>query len=387
MTLQAIIKDNPHSRVFVFIRMECDTEMHKLPPLASLLLPKLGCRPVSSNYLLPVSAFTVVSRLCSLSVHPPPLPHTPARQMPSVFHYELISSTYNPFNTCAIMERHNPIQPSVTLCWWSSGPPITTARHPTKSTTSSDPHNNLELSPPWVMAKPRVRGGKMCCKVSQLESGESPFKLWCWRRLWRGPWTAGRSNQSILGDINPEYSLKGLMLQLKLQYFGHLMWRAYSLERPWCWERLKSGGKEGNRGSNGWMASPTWWMWIWANSGRPWRTGRTGVLIVDNNWATEQEKHLCAKLIIPLLRQMGLLSRSCKCEHARSAGHVHPGSWGWGEHPFPQVLSWRGLTRKGSRGKVFVSVLLRQSASETDQALSSHLNNLGSKYRAVMDKM
>ena len=57
------------------------------------------------------------------------------------------------------------------------------------------------------------------------------FKLWCWRRLLRVPWTAGRSNQSILKEINPEYSLEGLMLKLKLQYFGHLMQRADSLEK------------------------------------------------------------------------------------------------------------------------------------------------------------
>ena len=57
------------------------------------------------------------------------------------------------------------------------------------------------------------------------------FKLWCWRRLLRVPWTARRSNQSILKEISPEYSLEGLMLKLKLQYFGHLMWRTYSLEK------------------------------------------------------------------------------------------------------------------------------------------------------------
>ena len=56
------------------------------------------------------------------------------------------------------------------------------------------------------------------------------FKLWCWRWLLRVPWTARRSNQSILKEINPEYSLEGLMLKLKLQYFGHLMWRADSLK-------------------------------------------------------------------------------------------------------------------------------------------------------------
>ena len=70
------------------------------------------------------------------------------------------------------------------------------------------------------------------------------FELWCWRRLLRVSWTASRSNQSIL-EIKPEYSLEGLML--KLQYFGHLMQRADSLEKPWCWERLKAGGEGGQQ--------------------------------------------------------------------------------------------------------------------------------------------
>ena len=61
------------------------------------------------------------------------------------------------------------------------------------------------------------------------------FELWCWRRLFRVPWTARRSNQSILKEINREYSLEGLMLKLKLQYFGHLMHSADSLKRPQCW--------------------------------------------------------------------------------------------------------------------------------------------------------
>ena len=72
------------------------------------------------------------------------------------------------------------------------------------------------------------------------------FELWCWRRLLRVPWTARRSNQSILKEINPEYSLEGLILKLKLQFFGHLIRRIDSLER--CWERLKAKGKEGGRG-------------------------------------------------------------------------------------------------------------------------------------------
>ena len=103
-------------------------------------------------------------------------------------------------------------------------------------------------------------------------------ELWCWRRFLRVPWTARRSNQSILKEIDPEYSLEGLMLKLKLQFFGHLLERADSLERPWGWERLKAGGEGDDRGWDGWMASPTQWTWVWASSGRWWRTGRPGML-------------------------------------------------------------------------------------------------------------
>ena len=67
------------------------------------------------------------------------------------------------------------------------------------------------------------------------------FELWCWRRLLRVPWTARISNQSILKEISPGCSLEGLMLKLKLQCFGHLIWRAEHLKRPWCLERLKAG--------------------------------------------------------------------------------------------------------------------------------------------------
>ena len=78
------------------------------------------------------------------------------------------------------------------------------------------------------------------------------FELWRWKRLLRVPWTARRSDQSILKEISPEYSLEGLMLKLKLQYFGHLMWRTDSLEKSWCWERLKAGGEGDDRGWDGW---------------------------------------------------------------------------------------------------------------------------------------
>ena len=73
------------------------------------------------------------------------------------------------------------------------------------------------------------------------------FELRCWRRLLRVPGTSGRSNQSILKEISPEYSLEVLMLKLKLQYLGHLMWRADSLEKILSWERLKWGGKGDDR--------------------------------------------------------------------------------------------------------------------------------------------
>ena len=69
------------------------------------------------------------------------------------------------------------------------------------------------------------------------------FELCCWRRLLRVPWTARRSNQSILKEISPEDSLEGLMLKLKLQYFGHLVWRTDSSEKTLIWERLKAGGE------------------------------------------------------------------------------------------------------------------------------------------------
>ena len=116
------------------------------------------------------------------------------------------------------------------------------------------------------------------------------FELWCWRRLLRVPWTARRSNQSILKETSPGCPLEGLMLRLKLQYFGHLMQRVDSLEKT-----LMLGGTEGRRrrGWDGWMTSPTWCTWVWVNSGSWWWTGRPGVLRfmgsqrVGHDWATE----------------------------------------------------------------------------------------------------
>ena len=89
------------------------------------------------------------------------------------------------------------------------------------------------------------------------------FELWCWRRLLRVPWTARRSNQSILIEISPGCLLEGLMLKLKLQYFGHLIWRTDSFERTLIErERLKARGERDDRGWGGWIASPTQWTWV-----------------------------------------------------------------------------------------------------------------------------
>ena len=82
------------------------------------------------------------------------------------------------------------------------------------------------------MVLPIVMYGFESWTIKKAESQRiGAFELWCWRRLLKVPWTAKRSNQSILKEINPEYSLEGLMLKLKLQYFGHLMWRIDSLEK------------------------------------------------------------------------------------------------------------------------------------------------------------
>ena len=118
------------------------------------------------------------------------------------------------------------------------------------------------------------------------------FELWCWRLL-RVLWTTRRSNQSILKEISPGISLEGMMLKLKVQHFGHLMQRVDSLEKTLCWEGLGAGGEGDDRGWDGWMASPTWWMWVWVNSGSWWWTGRPGMLWflesqrVGHDWATE----------------------------------------------------------------------------------------------------
>ena len=123
------------------------------------------------------------------------------------------------------------------------------------------------------------------------------FELWGWRRLLRVPWTARRSNQSILQEISCEYSLEGLMLKLKLHLMVNTLvtWceELTYWKRPWCWERSKAGGEGDDRGWDGWMVSPMWWTWVWVDSRSWWWTGKPGVLQsvgsqrIRHDWATE----------------------------------------------------------------------------------------------------
>ena len=99
-----------------------------------------------------------------------------------------------------------------------------------------------------AMVFPVVMYGCESWTVKKAEHRRSDaFELWCWRRLLRVPWTARRSNQSILKEISAEYSLEGLMLKLKLQYFGHLMWRTDSLEKTLMLGKIEDGRSRGRQ--------------------------------------------------------------------------------------------------------------------------------------------
>ena len=119
------------------------------------------------------------------------------------------------------------------------------------------------------------------------------FELWCWRRLLKVPWTARRSNQSILKEISPGISLERMILTLKLQYFGHFMRRDDSLEKTLMLGGIGGRNRRGDRGWDVWMALLTRWTWVWVNSGGWWWTGRPGLLPfmgsqrVGHDWATE----------------------------------------------------------------------------------------------------
>ena len=119
------------------------------------------------------------------------------------------------------------------------------------------------------------------------------FELWCWKRFLRVPWTARRSNQSILEDISLECSLEGLMLNWNSNSLSIWCEELTHWKRPWCWERLKMGGEGNDRRWDGRMASSTQWTWVWVNS-RSWCwTGSPDVLQsvesqrVGHDWVTK----------------------------------------------------------------------------------------------------
>ena len=129
-----------------------------------------------------------------------------------------------------------------------------------------------------VMVFPVVIYGCESWTVKKAERRRiDAFELWCWKRLLRVPWTARRSNQSILKEISPECSLEGLMLKLKLQYFCHLICQT-AFEKTLMLRKTEGRRRRDDRGWDGWMASPTQWTRVWVNSESWWWTGRPGML-------------------------------------------------------------------------------------------------------------
>ena len=147
-----------------------------------------------------------------------------------------------------------------------------------------------------AMVFPVVMNGCESWTIKKAEHQRTDdFELWCWRRLLRVSWTARRSKQSILKEISPEYSLEGLMLKVKLQYFGHLMWRADSLEKTMILGKME-GGRRREWQRTRWFDSITDSIDMSLSKFRGWwRTGKPVVLQsmgsqrVEHNWVTEQQ--------------------------------------------------------------------------------------------------
>ena len=153
-----------------------------------------------------------------------------------------------------------------------------------------------------VIVFPVVMYGCESCTIKKAERWRiDAFELWCWRRLLRVHWTARRSNQTILEEMSPQYSLEGLMLKLKLQYFGYLMQRTDLLEKTLMWGRIEGRRKRGCQGMR-WLDGPIDWMdmylselWQFRLNREAWRAAVHGVAkswTWQSNW-TELKESAC----------------------------------------------------------------------------------------------
>ena len=142
------------------------------------------------------------------------------------------------------------------------------------------------------------------CEIWTMKKAEcqriDAFELWCWRRLLRVPWTTRRSNQSILKEINPEYSLEGLMLRLKLQYFGYLMWRTDSLEKILILGKVEAGVKGTTEDEMG-----GWYDWL---DGHDFEQA----LGVGDGWGSLACCGPCSRKESDMTKQLNWLRASCK---------------------------------------------------------------------------
>ena len=127
------------------------------------------------------------------------------------------------------------------------------------------------------------------CEIWTIKKSEhwriDAFELWCWRRLLRVPWTARRSNQSILKEIVLNIHWKDWCWSWNSNTLATWWEEVTHFKRPWCWERLKAGVEWDDRGLDAWMVLPTWWTWVWAGSRSWWWTGS---LVCCSPWGCKE---------------------------------------------------------------------------------------------------